>query len=125
MTTIITDVVLVDDQKSGEFSAVAGFLAGYCGSTRRSYATDLRLFAAWCAEAKLQLFGVRRAHLELFGRWMEKNGKMRSTVARRDFTSPAPNVKWCADMTEIPTLEGKLYLTDVEDLFSRPSLASP
>jgi hypothetical protein len=26
---------------------------------------------------------VRRAHLELFGRWMEQTGRMRSTVARR------------------------------------------
>ncbi len=64
-------------------AAVAGFLAGYCGSTRRSYATDLKLFAAWCDQAKLELFGVRRAHLELFGRWMEETGRMRSTVARR------------------------------------------
>jgi hypothetical protein len=31
---------------------VAGFLAGYGGSTRVSYATDLRLFAVWCHEAK-------------------------------------------------------------------------
>ncbi len=31
----------------------------------------------------MPLFGVRRSHLELFGRWMEENGKMRSTVARR------------------------------------------
>lgn len=37
----------------------------------------------------------------------------------RDFSSPAPNLKWCGDMTEIPTQEGKLYLADVEDLFSR------
>lgn len=37
----------------------------------------------------------------------------------RDFNAPAPNVKWCGDMTEIPTLEGKLYLADVEELFSR------
>ncbi len=37
----------------------------------------------------------------------------------RDFSAPAPNVKWCGDMTEIPTGEGKLYLADVEDLFSR------
>jgi site-specific recombinase XerD len=64
-------------------AAVAGFLAGYCGSTRRSYATDLRLFAAWCEEAKLELFAVRRAHLELFGRWMEETGRTRSAVARR------------------------------------------
>lgn len=40
-------------------------------------------------------------------------------LVKRDFSSPAPNVKWCGDMTEIPTLEGKLYLADVEDLFSR------
>jgi hypothetical protein len=30
-------------------------LAGYCGSTRRSCATDLRLSAAWCGAAKLPL----------------------------------------------------------------------
>jgi transposase InsO family protein len=40
-------------------------------------------------------------------------------LVRRDFSVPAPNVKWCGDMTEIPTLEGKLYLADVEGLFSR------
>jgi hypothetical protein len=62
---------------------VAGFLAGYGGSTRVSYAADLRLFAAWCHEAKLNLFIVRRAHLELYGRWLEETGRMRSTVARR------------------------------------------
>ena len=77
------DVVLVDDLLRTESIAVAGFLAGYCGSTRRSYATDLRLFSAWCHDANLTLFSVRRAHLELFGRWMEERGRMRSTVARR------------------------------------------
>ncbi len=40
-------------------------------------------------------------------------------LLRRDFGACAPNVKWCGDMTEISTLEGKLYLADVEDLFSR------
>jgi putative transposase len=40
-------------------------------------------------------------------------------LVRRDFSAPAPDLKWCGDMTEIPTLEGKLYLADVEDLFSR------
>ena len=38
-------------------------MAGYTGPTRRSYATDLRLFAAWCREGSLSLFTVRRAHL--------------------------------------------------------------
>jgi len=40
-------------------------------------------------------------------------------LVHRDFRASAPNVKWCGDMTEIPTLEGKLYLASVEDLFSR------
>ncbi len=40
-------------------------------------------------------------------------------LVKRDFSAPAPNLKWCGDMTEIPTAEGKLYLADVEDLFSR------
>jgi putative transposase len=44
---------------------------------------------------------------------------------RRDFTASAPNVKWCGDMTEIPTDEGKLYLATVLDLFSRKLLACP
>jgi integrase/recombinase XerD len=80
--TITTGVVFADDATQAG-AAIAGFLAGYCGSTRRSYATDLRLFGAWCGEANLPLFDVRRAHLELFGRWKEENGKMRATVARR------------------------------------------
>jgi hypothetical protein len=30
-------------------------------------------------------------------------------LLRRDFTAPAPNVRWCGDITEIPIDEGKLY----------------
>jgi putative transposase len=40
-------------------------------------------------------------------------------LVRRDFTAPAPDVKWCGDITEIPTGEGKLYLATTLDLFSR------
>ena len=67
-TTVSTDLVVVEDPSGwAEAGAVAGFLAAYGGSTRVSYATDLRLFSAWCREANLTLFSVRRAHLELFG----------------------------------------------------------
>jgi len=38
---------------------------------------------------------------------------------KRDFTAPAPDVKWCGDITEIPTDEGKLYMATAIDLFSR------
>ncbi|MEV4749130.1 IS3 family transposase [Streptosporangium sp. NPDC049248] len=37
----------------------------------------------------------------------------------RNFTAMAPDMHWCADGTEIPTGEGKLYLAAVSDLFSR------
>ena len=82
-TTCVAIVVAEPSSEQREIAAVAGFLAGYCGSTRRSYATDLRLFARWCHEGHLTLFTVRRAHLELYGRWLEETGRMRSTVARR------------------------------------------
>jgi transposase InsO family protein len=40
-------------------------------------------------------------------------------LVNRDFTAPAPNLKWVGDMTEIPTDEGKLYLSTAIDLYSR------
>ena len=39
-------------------------------------------------------------------------------LLRRDFTASAPNLRWCGDITEIPTGEGKLYLATVLDLYS-------
>ena len=40
-------------------------------------------------------------------------------VVGRDFAATAPNQKWLADLTYIPTDEGWLYLALVLDLFSR------
>ena len=40
-------------------------------------------------------------------------------LVKRDFTAPAINHKWCGDLTEVPTDEGKLYLATVEDLASK------
>ena len=66
-----------------ERAAIAAFLAGYTGTTRVSYTTDLRLFLGWCTDTRVRLLEVKRAHLELFARQMEADGRMRSTVARR------------------------------------------
>ena len=73
-TNASMSVVLVNDPMRPEAIAVAGFLAGYCASARRSYATDLRLFSMWCHERNLTPFSVRRAHLELYGRWLRRPG---------------------------------------------------
>jgi transposase InsO family protein len=40
-------------------------------------------------------------------------------LVKRVFSAEAINQKWCGDLTEIPTGEGKLYLATVEDLASR------
>jgi transposase InsO family protein len=37
----------------------------------------------------------------------------------RDFSAETTDEKWCGDLTEIPTSEGKLYLAIVEDLASK------
>ena len=82
--TSSTEIVVYDDPLHvSERVAVAAFLAGYRGGTRTSYTTDLRIFACWCHDHHLNLFNVKRAHLELFGRWMEQEGRMASTIARR------------------------------------------
>jgi transposase InsO family protein len=40
-------------------------------------------------------------------------------LVRRDFNAEAPDQRWCGDLTEIPTDQGKLYLATVLDLASR------
>jgi transposase InsO family protein len=40
-------------------------------------------------------------------------------VLQRDFKAEAPNQKWLADMTYVPTDEGWLYVALVLDLYAR------
>ena len=40
-------------------------------------------------------------------------------LVQRNFNADAIDQRWCGDLTEIPTDEGKLYLATVEDLASR------
>ncbi len=40
-------------------------------------------------------------------------------LLQRDFTATAPNQRWVTDITAIATDEGTLYLSAIEDLFSR------
>jgi integrase/recombinase XerD len=67
----------------GEAVALAGFLAGYRGSTREAYGLDLRQFAVWCANHERRLFEVHRVDIECFGRELEARGRARATIARR------------------------------------------
>ena len=84
-TTVHTaEVVRYDDPVIiTERVAVAAYIAGYTDPTRRSYATDLRIFAGWCHDHGINLLNVKRPHLETFARWMEQEGRMASTIGRR------------------------------------------
>ena len=82
-TTTATLVSYEDPSVMTERLAIAGFLAGYTGATRTSYTTDLRIFANWCQDSRLDLLGLRRPHLELFARWMKSQGRMPATVGRQ------------------------------------------
>ena len=44
-------------------------------------------------------------------------------VLERDFVADAPNQKWLADLTYVPTDEGRLYVALVLDLFARKIVA--
>ena len=49
-----------------------------------------------------------------------KNARKASDLLGRDFSPPdRQNVRWCGDLTELPTEEGKFYLASVLDLHSR------
>jgi len=65
------------------WAAVGGFLAGYSGHTRVAYHQDLRQFIAWCTNQGLGVLSVRRAHIELYARWLEHRGMACTTIARR------------------------------------------
>ena len=94
MTSTFELVVAEDLDGNNERAAVAGFLAGYGATTRRGYATDLRIFLTWCHNTGVGVFESRRAHLELFARWLEGRGLKASTVARR-LSTLSSFYRWC------------------------------
>jgi hypothetical protein len=88
------EVVRYDDPViTIERVTVSAFIAGYTDPTRRSYATDLRIFAAWCHDHGINLLSVKRPHLEMFARWMEQEGRMASTIGRRLSHGEKPRAK--------------------------------
>ena len=43
---------------------------------------------------------------------------MHDDLVQRVFSAPAPDMVWLTDITEHPTLEGKLYCCSIKDVFS-------
>jgi putative transposase len=104
---------------------------------RRIHHTSRRTYGSPRICAELRAMGMECNHkrvarlmrLEgLYGR--RKRHKVRTTdsqhpypvapnLLNREFEADAPNEKWVADITYIPTREGWLYLAVVMDLYSR------
>jgi site-specific recombinase XerD len=64
--------------------AIAAYLARYKGTSRAHAETDLRSFIGWAAEHGLHPLEAKRAHIELYLRWLQEVRRYRpSTVSRR------------------------------------------
>jgi integrase/recombinase XerD len=63
--------------------ALAGFVAGYRGLTRRACELDLRRCASWCHLRRVRLLRARRADIESFARGLEARGRARAAMTRR------------------------------------------
>jgi hypothetical protein len=62
--------------------ATAAYLARYKGDSRMHTESDLRIYLAWCAERGLEPLAVRRAHVEVYMRWLQEVRRFRpSTVS--------------------------------------------
>jgi integrase/recombinase XerD len=97
MNTGSTSLVLRDDLSRFDLQiALGGFLAGYSNNTFLAYQQDLRQFVSWCSNQDLELFTVKRTHIELFARWLEHRGAARATIGRR-LSTVTGFYRYCAE----------------------------
>jgi len=72
-----------DPGVEGVDRALAGYLAGYSGATLVGYRLDLRQWVNWITNLNIEVLGAERAHIELYARSCEAEGKARSAIGRR------------------------------------------
>lgn len=61
----------------------------------------MRQWLGWCRTHALVGFQASRAHIELFARWLEENGRTRATVARR-LSTITGFYRYCVEEQLIP-----------------------
>lgn len=110
--------------------ALLGLIQGVYSKMKHRYGSR-RIHAELCADgqdccvntvAKLMRDnGIRVKTARKFRCTTDSNHRLPTAdnVLDRQFGAEAPNEKWVADITYIPTREGFLYLAVVEDLYSR------
>ena len=75
--------------------AVAAYLARFKGSSREHTASDLRCYLVWCTERGLDPLAARRAHLELYLRWMQEIRRFKPSTVSRRFSVAAGFYRTC------------------------------
>jgi putative transposase len=107
----------------GAIEEIHAEVKGRYGSPRMT--PELNSRGHKCSEnmvAKLMnAHGIQARAPRRFIRTTDSNHKLpvAENLLARDFDPSGPNERWSADITDIPTREGWLYLAVVEDLFSR------
>jgi len=92
-----TSLASVEDASTFELQiALGGFLAGYSGNTLLAYRQDLRHLVSRCGSQGVDVFSVRRTHIELFARWLEHRGAARATIGRR-LSTVAGFYRYCTE----------------------------
>jgi len=75
--------------------AVAAYLARFKGSSREHTESDLRCYLVWCTERGLDPLAARRAHLELYLRWMQEIRRFKPSTVSRRFSVAAGFYRTC------------------------------
>jgi len=107
LTNAIVDVHADDPAFGYRFIADELADAGHQASERRVW----RL----CRAQRVWSTTVRKGRM---GSGKTPGPAVHDDLVRRDFTAPAPDMVWLTDITEHPTLEGKVYCCAVKDVFS-------
>lgn len=83
-TPVAGQLALIEQPSlDGVERALAGYLAGYSGATLVGYRLDLRQWVEWINNLHIDVLAAERAHIELYARCCESDGKARSTIGRR------------------------------------------
>src|SRR5439155_3190525 len=76
--------IIVPPLIDNAFIVARGYLARFGSTTRRSYASDLKSWFAWCADHGVAVLDITRPQIELWARDMEERRHLAtSTIGRR------------------------------------------
>lgn len=103
MTTLALPSAATLTQLSIYEQVVYGYLAQcQCEATLRAYTEDLKNYDAWCTQQSIQPLGVSKAHLDLYVRWMQAQGRWAESTISRRIGTVCGMLKYAADEDYIP-----------------------